>query len=118
MNDPNSYTGYSFYRLKVVNADGMFFYSYIVVVGGIPGKSLNLLWPNPTPDNFFLGLNPIWRVKYIVIYNAIGQMVRKEKVNGRTIMQMSIYIPGTYFIKLVHENNTMIETKKLVVIRP
>lgn len=115
MNDPNGYTGYSFYRLKVVSTLATFFYSNIVVVGGIPGRSLNLLWPNPTPDNFFLGLNPVWRVKYIVIYNAIGQKVKQEPVNGRTIIEMSGLRPGTYFITLIHENDTVIETKKLVV---
>ena len=115
MNDPNGYTGYSFYRLKVVSTLGTYFYSYIVVVGNDLGGSLNFLWPNPTPNNFFLGLNPVWRVKHIVIYNAIGQKVKQEKVNGRTIIEMGGLIPGTYFITLVHENNTVIETKKLVV---
>lgn len=114
--DSNNYTGISYYRLKVVNIDGSYFYSNIIAVGGIPGDGLNLLWPNPTQDVFYVSCDPAWKIQTIVIWNAIGQKVKEENTNGRTIIQMGGLIPGTYFVSFVREGGRIVETKKLVVI--
>ena len=113
--DPNSYRGISFYRLKVVNMNGTFFYSNIIAVVGIAGGPLNMIWPNPTTDVFFVSCDPVWQVEAIVIWNAIGQRMKVEKTNGRNIIQMSGLLPGTYFVGLIRVSGEVIETKKLVV---
>ncbi len=56
--DPNSYRAISYYRLQMVNYNSAFSYSNIVAVGGTSWPLINLLWPNPTTDLFYLGLNP------------------------------------------------------------
>ncbi len=115
--DPNSYSGISFYRLKTVNTDTTFFYSNIIAVGGKPGGPLILLWPNPTPDKFYVSCDPALRVQAIVIWNAIGQKIKQENVNGRTIIEMNLTVSGSYLVGFVAADGTIIETKKLIVAR-
>ena len=115
MNDPNNYTGISFYRLKVVNIDTFFFYSNIIAVGGTAGGPLNLLWPNPTQDIFYVSCDPVWKVEAIIIWNAIGQKVKQETTNGRNIIQLGGLHPGAYFVGFIREGGQVIETKKLIV---
>lgn len=117
MVDPNSYTGISFYRLKVVNLDSTFFYSNIVAVGGMPGKNLNLLWPNPTQGIFWVSCDPVWKIESIVVWNALGQKIRQVATNGRNVIQMdALPATGTYFVSFVREGGQIVETKKLVVV--
>lgn len=114
--DPNSYTGISFYRLKVVNLDSSFFYSNIIAVGGSPGKNLNLLWPNPAQDKFYVSCDPVWKIQTIVIWNILGQKIKEENTNGRTIIEMGGLNAGTYFVSFVREGGQIVETKKLIVV--
>ena len=117
MIDRNSYTGISFYRLKVVNLDTSYFYSNIVAVGGIPGRGLNLLWPNPTQDIFWVSCDPVWKIESIVIWNALGQKIRQVATNGRNVIQMdALPATGTYFVSFVKEGGQILETKKLIVV--
>lgn len=117
MDDPNGYKGISFYRLKVVDLDTSFFYSNIVAVGGNPGGPLNLLWPNPTNDIFWVSYDPVWKIESIVIWNAIGQKIRQVNTNGRNVIQMDpLTSAGTYFVVFIKEGGQVVETKKLIVV--
>jgi hypothetical protein len=117
--DPNSYTGISFYRLKMVNRGGTSFsYSPVIAIGNKPGPYINLLWPNPSPGRFYISLNPIAPVENIIVTNVLGQKILEEKVNGRTIIQMGNgkLISGSYFVSLLTKEGGILETKKLIVI--
>ena len=78
-------------------------------------RLFELIWPNPTPNRFYVSVDPVWRVNAIVIWNAIGQKVKQEFVNGRTIIELDGLIAGTYFVGLVRVSGDVIETMKLVV---
>jgi hypothetical protein len=114
-NDANNYQGISFYRLRIVDFANNGYYSDTVAVGNKPGIYSILLWPNPTPNIFFISIHKNLPVKAIVIYNVLGQKMMQEDVNGRTFIQMQGLIPGTYFVSFVLTTGTIIETKKLVV---
>ena len=114
--DPNNYTGVSFYRLRLVDRGYRITYSNIIAVAPMPGKYKLLLWPNPTPNRFYIGLNGEVQVRLINIWNAVGKLVRQENVNGRSIMEVSGLIPGTYFVSFVSTIGQIIETKKVVVL--
>lgn len=113
--DINNYKGISFYRLMLIPYTGFSTYSDTVAVGPIPGLYSIMLWPNPTPDVFYLSLHRTLNAKAIVIWNVLGQKVKQEEVNGRVIIQMHGLLPGTYFVSIVLVNGEIIETKKLVV---
>lgn len=114
-NDANNYKGISFYRLRIVDFANNGYYSDTVAVGNKPGIYSILLWPNPTPNIFFISIHKNLHVKAIVIYNVLGQKMMQEDVNGRTFIQMQGLIPGTYFVSFVLTTGTIIETKKLIV---
>ncbi|MBK5271942.1 MAG: T9SS type A sorting domain-containing protein [Bacteroidia bacterium] len=114
--DTNSYTGISFYRLKIFNYYTTISYSNIVAVPGKATDSPNVIWPNPTTDRFSVGLNHPWVVKTIIIWNLFGQKIHEENVNGRSIIEMGGLIPGSYFVGLIDDKGKIIETKKLIVV--
>lgn len=113
--DNNNYNGLSFYRLILVDRSNKSTFSNIIAIAPAPGKYKLLLWPNPTPDKFFVGLNGEVNVKTIVVWNAIGQRLRQVNVNGRSIIEISGLMPGTYMVSFVSSVNQIIETKKVIV---
>jgi hypothetical protein len=113
--DANNYTGISYYRLKLVDYSGGISYTKIVAVGGKPGGFQLLLWPNPTARHFYVGINGSVSVKYVVIWNVLGQMVHREAVNDRSIIPMHIYLPGNYLVGFISQGGQVLETKKLIV---
>jgi hypothetical protein len=115
INDPNSHTANSYYRLLLVNYNGDTSYSNIIVVGGKPGGYQLLLWPNPSPGRFYIGITGAAAVKYVAIYNTLGQLVRRELVNERSIIEMNIYLPGVYEVSFISHSGQLLETKKLLI---
>lgn len=115
LNDPNNYTGITYYRLRLIDYNGDSAYSNTIAVGGKPGGFQLLLWPNPTSRNFYVGVNGVASVKYVVIWNVLGQMIHREPVNDRNILPMSLWLPGNYLVGFISNSGQLLETKKLVV---
>lgn len=113
--DPNRYNGISYYRLMVVNYDGTISYSNIVPIGYKPGNNL-LIWPNPSTGRFFAGISDISAIRSIVIWDAIGQVVKREEVRERGIIEMYLRTPGTYAVGFISFSGQIIDTKKLVIL--
>ncbi|HEY1199860.1 MAG TPA: T9SS type A sorting domain-containing protein [Niastella sp.] len=113
--DANNYTGIGYYRLKLVDYSGGISYTKVVPVGGKPGGYQLLVWPNPTARDFYVGINGVVDVKYVVIWNVLGQMVHRELVNERGVIPMHINLPGTYFVGFISEGGQLLQTKKLLV---
>lgn len=115
IDDANSYSGITYYRLRLVDHSGGISYSNIVAVGGKPGGFQLLVWPNPTARHFYVGINGSAAVKYVVIWNLLGQMIHREPVNTRNIIPMSLQLPGNYLVGFISHSGQVLETKKLVV---
>ena len=115
LNDANNYTGISYYRLRLVSYNGHNTYSDTIAVGGKPGGFQLLLWPNPTARNFYVGITGAASVKYVVIWNVLGQMIHREPVNERSIIPMSIWLPGNYLVGFISNSGQLLDTKKLIV---
>lgn len=113
--DANNYIGISYYRVKLVDYSGNVSYTNIVPIGGRPGGFELLLWPNPTARDFYVGINGAVDVKYIVIWNVLGQMLHRELVNNRNIIPMHIWLPGTYMVGFISNGGQLLATKKLLV---
>jgi hypothetical protein len=114
-NDLNGYTGISYYRLMVINHTGDTTYSNIVPIGGKPGGFELLLWPNPSAGRFYVGINGAAAVKYVAVFNVLGQLVHREPVNERNIIEMNIQLPGSYFVSFISHSGQLLETKKLLI---
>jgi hypothetical protein len=115
---PNRDRGISFYRLRSVQYDSSFSFSDTIAVGAAPGEYSIMLWPNPAAGNFFLSIHKTLPAKAVVIWNAIGQKVKEEPVNGRNIIPLFLPIQGTYFVGVILTTGELIETKKVVIAYP
>lgn len=115
MMDNNSYAGISYYRLLLVNLRNERAYSNMVSVKGKPGEYRLMLWPNPTRGQFFVGISGMAVVKTILITDLLGRKLREEAVGERTVVEMQLYIPGTYLITFIGNSGAILETKKLIV---
>jgi hypothetical protein len=65
--------------------------------------------------HFYVGINGAVSVRYVVIWNVLGQMVHREPVNDRSIIPMHIYLPGNYLVGFIAQGGQLLETKKLIV---
>lgn len=119
IDDANSYKGISFYRLRVINRDNTNFYSNTVAVSGVGFYNV-LLWPNPTPNKFYLIVNSP-SARSIVIYNNIGQRVWWTGINAyaQTYVEIKDHhlIPGTYFVSVLDERGSVLQTEKLLIVK-
>ncbi len=119
MVDPNGYKGISFYRLLSVEYNRDSSYSQIVAVGNKWGEFQSELWPNPASDVFYLSLNTAQPVKEIIIWNELGQKVMVQQTGGQRVIQVNVQrlAQAHYYVSLIGELNTILETKKLIIVR-
>ena len=75
-----------------------------------------LVWPTPNRGKFYASISGTSSIKNILVFNAIGQKIIEEMVNGRSIVEMELWIPGTYFVSFVSFNGQIVDTKKTIVI--
>jgi hypothetical protein len=115
MNDPNAYAGITYYRLMLVDYSGRITYSNVVPVGRTPGGNQLIVWPNPSSGRFFVGISTAAAVKSIVIWNVLGQKLKEELVNDRSIIEMYLPIPGTYVVGFVSFGGQVLESQKLLI---
>jgi uncharacterized repeat protein (TIGR01451 family) len=96
-----------YYRLKVVEQDGKYYYSKILLFRSNPDKEQFSVYPNPTSNDAFVSLQSeedcIVLIKVIDVSGKI-MTVRKERVNkGQTIIELTElnrFIQGQYLIQL------------------
>jgi len=115
--DPNDYSGISFYRLRVVAYDQTFYYTTTVAIDG-SGKYDVVLWPNPTPDKFYLIINSP-SAQQVAIYNSLGQKMwsRKIDANAQTCIEVSGHhlLPGVYHVAITDRYSREIRSERLLI---
>jgi hypothetical protein len=117
--DPNSYSGISYYRLQVFDYTGRSYYTVVVAVSGLTDNRM-VLWPNPTNDQFSAIVNsPI--AAWLVIYNALGQKMYTKSINvqNQNVVEVRGHglISGTYFVGILDKEGRIIDRAKLVIQR-
>jgi len=75
--DSKPATGMNYYRLKMVDRDGVSTYSIVIPVN-FPADRLNAvnLYPNPVADRLHITMTDATGVISVLIYNTRGQIVR------------------------------------------
>ncbi|HET8860972.1 T9SS type A sorting domain-containing protein [Marivirga sp.] len=111
--DLNPIVGTQYYRLKQVDTDGRFEYSYIVRVDY--GTNKREVFPNPFIDQIFIKSKGEKSIKRIELKNIMGENINisteyfpqdKWKINAPALQK------GTYILFLYLENR--VETRKLM----
>ena len=113
-NDFNPYKNISYYRLKQVDFDGGFSFSNMVSMN-LREKINNQIEIYPNPANDFVNIECESTIKNIIIYNAIGQMIKTFPIgnNNSTRLDIKNLNEGLYFIHVSTENGLIL--KKIVI---
>jgi Secretion system C-terminal sorting domain/SprB repeat len=95
--DDNPLLGTSYYRLKMIDQDGSFGYSKIVVLNITNDGSAWLHYPNPTHGAITLETNTATTAR---LYNTQGQIIRTISiVAGNNTLDCSDLAAGVYHLK-------------------
>lgn len=74
-----------------------------------------LVWPTPNRGKFYASISGTSSIKNILVFNVLGQKIIEETVNGRSIIEMELSMPGTYFVSFLSFSGQIVETKKTIV---
>ena len=105
--DPSMSASVYYYRLKMVDIDGKFTYSNIIVIRKATGIKTVRVFPNPVVDQMNLEFSNAKGNYNITLYSQTGQEVYSKKVTIESTVQ---YInlskgnlpPGSYIVKVLN----------------
>jgi hypothetical protein len=105
--------------LEVFDYNNSGFYSNVIAINGAGFNVINL-WPNPTPDEFYMIVNAP-SARQIVIFNVLGQKVWSQpiNVNAQTYIHVKGHglITGNYYVSIIDGGGQVLHTEKLVIVR-
>ncbi len=123
---PKTIAGCSIYTYQVTNSFGVV-YDTVQISYSLGGFSCNLsaeeyeneieysVYPNPASDVLTINIGQSNNTSSISIYNLVGEEVSTMVLNnGNNFLDVSALSSGVYFYA-IKSNNTVIETKKLVI---
>jgi len=111
----------SYFRLKIIESTGDYFYSPVVTVNKKCTSSFGLnLAPNPVTEKLVITITqPTAGKTTITLLNAVGSMIFKEvKIlnAGENIIEMNSmnkYAPGTYLLRIDNSDGSL--SKKFII---
>ena len=109
----NSFTGNQYYRLKIINQDGSYFYSKIVSLlnDGIKCS----IYPNPASSFITVYTGKAVNDLYCSVIDETGRVLQKCLITGNTTsFSTDKLISGVYFIQL-SQNNQMINSYQVII---
>jgi hypothetical protein len=114
--DSHPLKGTSYYRLKMTDLDGSAVYSGVRMVS-IGAVSELTMYPNPTTDRVFIGLNDN-KVEKVAVFDNTGRqmMVTLRPADAILPLDVSRLATGMYLVVIDLEDKTRI-TKKLLIKR-
>jgi hypothetical protein len=99
-NDNAPLAGKSYYRLRIINADGSFTYSSVVMIKS-SGEITITVWPNPAQN--FIKLNA--SVAGVVITDATGKpSISAVNIRAGDAINISQLKPGIYFVRPIQDD--------------
>ena len=109
--DKSPYSGDNLYRLKMVDLDGTYKYSKIVLLRvegdlfGVEPTGISTLYPNPATGRLFVNFNVADQAKdyNMTVFNNVGQIVYNQMLkleigSNQIELDATYYEKGTYFI--------------------
>ena len=105
-----------YFRLKLIDNNGKFSYSNIVVINANSTSAITV-YPNPAKDFITVNTNEIHPNSYFIISNVDGKGMNKISAkNSATTISTVKFSNGLYYIKLI-ENNQTISTNQFIISR-
>jgi hypothetical protein len=122
--DNQPYTGVNYYRLRQVDNDGTFTYSYIVAVETPNGGKPYTFFPNPTTAELtYQFVSAQSESVKVEVINALGQVlfVQSYTVGAgqqQITLDMSAYPDAAYIIRAYHANGGEVVTETILKKQP
>lgn len=112
--DAKPQTGSNYYRLKMVDKDGKFIYSSILLAKvSAEDKFKFVMYPNPVKDVLIIAPTGMAFPVQINIYNQKGQKVIAKQISrSATILPVGHLSKGMYIVQVI--SNGVVEVKKLI----
>jgi hypothetical protein len=114
--DSHPLRGLSYYRLKLVDLDGLPVYSEVRTVN-ISVVSEPAMYPNPTTDRVFIGLNDN-KVLRVSVFDNLGRemLAVVRPVDAVLALDVSRLASGMYHVVIDLDDKTRV-VKKLIIKR-
>jgi alpha-tubulin suppressor-like RCC1 family protein len=108
-------TGDVFYRLKMIDNDGRFTYSHIIILSDNNNNNTFSMYPNPAGNTLLIETNSALKITTVQIADINGRIVFKQQAGGSSkwIADISSLSPGIYIVSLCHDEKA-ISMKKLI----
>jgi len=111
--DPNSYDGWTYYRVKAVSRSGQVAYTGIRAV---PPLIQVDVYPNPNLGRFKVGIRGIRTPMVLQLLNTWGQELRRYEVQVEGDVQVKELPAGIYFLVLYHKATQAVAYRYKVVV--
>ena len=114
LDDASPLSGVNYYRLKIVDRDGSYKYSFIIAVNNKQLQTLTL-FPNPVNDHPYITHAKAAAGAVISIYAMDGRTISSTLVSKgavQTTIDLSTLAAGVY--QLVYRNGSSVESMKFV----
>jgi hypothetical protein len=108
----NPVAGVNFYRLKMIDIDGKYKYSKVVIIRNVSENGMTLLtYPNPAINEVRITIPANWQNKKVIyeIYNAAGKTVKRKETASSSqteIINVSNLSAGFYIVRVSFEGQT------------
>ena len=110
-----------YYRIKQVDIDGRVSFSEMVVIKlDCEDQAVRFnVRPNPAFNDLYVDVDGSLDVaSKIVVLNSLSQTIATlpiNKTDSRTLVDVTKYTAGMYYIKILNNNNEVIFTEKIIV---
>ena len=110
-----------YYRIKQVDIDGRVSFSEMVVIRlDCEDQAVRFnVRPNPAFNDLYVDVDGSLDVaSKIVVLNSLSQTIATlpiNKTDSRTLVDVTKYTAGMYYIKILNNNNEVIFTEKIIV---
>lgn len=113
--DFNPATGWNYYRLKVIDKSGSFFYSPIRPVKFDKGREEVKIFPNPVSDVLHI-LLPTSYVNQttLLVYGIDGKFISTLKPTANMVLMNVLYLPAATYILQIIKTDGSKETYRFV----
>jgi|GEM_PF-4939910 len=96
----------NYYRLKIIDNDGKYTYSYIVTISKTKNTLLTV-YPNPAKDLLFVNYE-FQKGTTIQVVDLMGQVLLSKEIASNTLhsfIDISKLNAGNYFLKIISQDN-------------
>ncbi len=112
-------TNFIYYRLRVEDKDGKYFYSAVVEIN-LNGKSFIHISPNPAKERFIISMNNALTQNVSVrLMNATGQLLFNSTIPAgskqQEVRRLASWVAGMYWVEMKDHTGNVLMRQKIVL---